>query len=177
MDSFSLTIAGMLLYVLLAWAILQFIGSQRKARVSLHLDKRVAQTELAFDSARTHFQQVSKMMMGELVATETGKDMLTGDNASLHRFLQPYFERWQQVDDIRVYGAEGELRNRFLRGGNDSDAGGGSSSAAAVRTKGEMAWSFEDSGAGLALQFAFPVVSEEELATVTEFRFGEERVW
>ncbi len=66
MDSFSLTIAGMLLYVLLAWALLQFIGSQRKDRVSLHLDKRLAQTELAFASARTHYQDVSKVMMGEL---------------------------------------------------------------------------------------------------------------
>lgn len=113
-DSFSLTIAGMLLYVLLAWALLQFIGSQRKDRVSLHLDKRVAQTELAFASARTHYQDVSKVMMGELAATEAGINILAGEDRELQIFLQPYYERWQdQVDILRVYSADGELRVRF----------------------------------------------------------------
>lgn len=177
-DSFSLTIAGMLLYVLLAWALLQFIGSQRKNRVSLHLDKRLAQTERGFESARRHFQEVSELMLGELVATERGVDRFVEQTGGERHVLHPYVERWQsRVDDFRFYGREGEVRGGFSGEERDAAAGEISSAVEACLAGEGFSWSFEDSGDGLALYYAFPVLSVEGTGAVAEFRYDEERVW
>ncbi|MEX2608216.1 MAG: response regulator [Kiritimatiellia bacterium] len=177
-DSFSLTIAGMLLYVLLAWAVLQFIGSQRKDRVSLHLDKRLAQTELAFDSAREHYRNLSRVMMDELLAANGVAEALAGGEKTLERDLQPFFERWKsRVDELRVYGAEGDVRVRLSGTGDGGSAGGMSSAVATALQEGRGSWSFEDSGTGLALQVAFPINLDGDSAGGVEFLYGEERVW